>query len=47
MMTTESNLPDLPTTLAVAEAPKIIKELPIHIRGSHLALGKPVPRGFV
>jgi len=47
MMTTESNLPDLPTTLAVAEAPKIIKELPIHIRGSHLALGKPVPRGFI
>jgi hypothetical protein len=47
MMTTESNLPDLPTTLAVSEAPKIVKELPIHIRGSHLALGKPVPRGFV
>jgi len=47
MMTTESNLPDLPTTIAVSEAPKILKELPIHIRGSHLALGKPVPRGVI
>ncbi|MCF7789109.1 MAG: PSD1 and planctomycete cytochrome C domain-containing protein [Prosthecobacter sp.] len=47
MMTTESNLPDLPTTLAVAESSKIVKELPIHIRGSHLALGKPVARGFI
>ncbi len=47
MMTTESNLPDLPTTLAVSEAPKILKELPVHIRGSHLALGKPVSRGFI
>ncbi|MDZ4405353.1 PSD1 and planctomycete cytochrome C domain-containing protein [Prosthecobacter sp.] len=47
MMTTESNLPDLPTTLAVSESPKILKELPIHIRGNHLALGKPIPRGFV
>jgi hypothetical protein len=47
MMTTESNLPDLPTTLAVADASKILQELPIHIRGSHLALGKPVPRGFI
>ena len=47
MMTTESNLPDLPTTLAVSEAPKILKELPIHIRGNHLALGKPIPRGFI
>ncbi|MDP1588595.1 MAG: DUF1553 domain-containing protein, partial [Prosthecobacter sp.] len=47
MMTTESNLPDLPTTLAVSEAPKVFKELPVHIRGNHLALGKPVQRGFV
>lgn len=47
MMTTESNLPDLPTTLAVSESPKILKELPIHIRGSHLALGKPVQRGVI
>ena len=47
MMTTESNLPDLPTTLAVSESPKILKELPIHIRGSHLALGRPIARGFI
>ncbi len=47
MMTTESNLPDLPTTLAVSEAPKVFQELPVHIRGNHLALGKPVPRGVL
>ncbi len=47
MMTTESNLPDLPTTLAVSEAPKVFKELPVHIRGNHLSLGKPVQRGVV
>ncbi|WP_395751918.1 PSD1 and planctomycete cytochrome C domain-containing protein [Prosthecobacter sp.] len=47
MMATESNLPDLPTTLAVSDAPKILKELPVHIRGSHLALGKPVARGVI
>ncbi|MCB1275928.1 PSD1 and planctomycete cytochrome C domain-containing protein [Prosthecobacter sp.] len=47
MMSTESNLPDLPTALAVSEAPKILNELPIHIRGNHLALGKPVKRGFI
>lgn len=47
MMSTESNLPDLPTSLAVSEAPKILNELPIHIRGNHLALGKPVKRGFI
>ena len=47
MMSTESHLPDLPTTLAVSEAPKVFKELPVHIRGNHLALGKPVQRGFI
>lgn len=47
MMATESNLPDLPTTLAVSEAPEVLKELPIHIRGNHLALGKSVSRGFI
>jgi hypothetical protein len=47
MMYTESHLPDLPTTLAVSEAPKVFKELPVHIRGNHLALGKPVQRGFI
>lgn len=47
MMSTQSNLPDLPTALAVSDSPKIFKELPLHIRGSHLSLGKPVPRGFL
>ena len=47
MMSVQSNLPDLPTALAVTDSPKILKELPLHIRGSHLALGKPVPRGFI
>lgn len=47
MMETESALADLPTTLAVSEAAKTLKELPVHIRGSHLALGKPVSRGFL
>lgn len=47
VMEAESTLIDLPTTLAVSEAPKILKELPLHIRGSHLALGRPVPRGFI
>lgn len=47
MMTTESNLPDLPTTLAVAEAAKVVNELPVHIRGNHLSLGKPVKRGVI
>lgn len=47
MMSVQSNLPDLPTALAVTDSPKILKELPVHIRGSHLSLGKPVPRGFL
>ncbi len=47
MMSVQSNLPDLPTALAVTDSPKILKELPLHIRGNHLALGKPVPRGFI
>ncbi|HYF35675.1 MAG TPA: DUF1549 and DUF1553 domain-containing protein, partial [Prosthecobacter sp.] len=42
----EKNLPDLPTTLAVMDGTDIKKSVPIHIRGSHLTLGKPVERGF-
>ncbi len=42
----EKNLPDLPTVLSVKEGSKIVPELPIHIRGNHLTLGKPVARGF-
>ena len=47
LMNTQNQLPDLPTALAVTESPKILNELPVHIRGSHLSLGKPVPRGFL
>lgn len=42
----EKNLPDFPTTVAVTEGDRILPTLPIHIRGSHLSLGKPIPRGF-
>jgi hypothetical protein len=45
MMATESNLPDLPTAISVSDSSKILNQLPIHIRGSHLTLGKPVARG--
>lgn len=42
----EKNLPDLPTVVGVWDAPEILPTLPVHIRGSHLTLGKPVARGF-
>ncbi|MEN3941133.1 PSD1 and planctomycete cytochrome C domain-containing protein [Prosthecobacter sp. SYSU 5D2] len=42
----EKNLPDLPTVIGVMDATEIQSSVPIHIRGSHLTLGKPVERGF-
>lgn len=42
----EKNLPDLPTVIGVSDGEKVLPELPIHIRGSHLTLGKPISRGF-
>ncbi|MCX6856148.1 MAG: DUF1553 domain-containing protein, partial [Verrucomicrobia bacterium] len=42
----EKNLPDLPTVIGVGEGEKILLSLPIHIRGSHLTLGRPIQRGF-
>ena len=42
----EKNLPDLPTVIGVSESDTILPCLPIHIRGSHLTLGKPISRGF-
>ncbi len=42
----EKNLPDLPTVIGVSESDTILPSLPVHIRGSHLTLGKPVSRGF-
>ncbi|MGB7345647.1 MAG: PSD1 and planctomycete cytochrome C domain-containing protein [Pirellulaceae bacterium] len=41
----ESNAPDLPSAMGVADA-AISPELPIHIRGSHRNLGEPVAREF-
>ncbi len=40
----EKSLPDLPTTMSVADADTILQDLRLHIRGSHLSLGDPVPR---
>ncbi|MEO6741145.1 MAG: DUF1549 domain-containing protein, partial [Chthoniobacteraceae bacterium] len=37
--------PDLPSLMSVADD-KIVKTLPVHLRGSYLTLGKPVERGF-
>lgn len=42
----EKNLPDLPTALGVADSAEVQPNLRVHIRGSHLTLGKPVERGF-
>lgn len=41
----EANAPELPSTMGVTEATNILQTLPVHIRGSHLTLGKPIPRG--
>ncbi|MCP4853639.1 MAG: DUF1549 domain-containing protein [Fuerstiella sp.] len=41
----ESNAPDEPATMGVGEQ-TVLTSLPIHIRGSHLNLGKPVAREF-
>jgi len=41
----EADMPELPSTMGVMDGTNIVKTLPVHIRGSHLALGKPVPRG--
>ena len=37
--------PDLPALMSVADD-KIVKTLPVHLRGSYLTLGNPVERGF-
>ncbi len=42
----ESAAPDHPAAMGVADVPKIVDTLPIHIRGSHLNLGDSVPRAF-
>ena len=46
LTTLEKDAPELPSTMGVMDATNIVKALPIHIRGSHLTLGQPAPRGF-
>ncbi|EDY19632.1 protein of unknown function DUF1549 [Chthoniobacter flavus Ellin428] len=41
----EEKGPDLPALMSVTDG-KILKTLPIHLRGSYLTLGEPVERGF-
>lgn len=41
----EKKVPEISTAMAVSEGK--IDDVPIHIRGSHLALGKKVARGFL
>jgi cytochrome c553 len=41
----EKDTPELPSTMGVMEGTNILKAFPVHIRGSHLTLGKEVPRG--
>ncbi len=43
---TEGDAPEMPTTMGVKDRAQLLKELPVHLRGSHLTLGHPVPRGF-
>ena len=42
----ESEQPQFPQVMSVADAAVIVKTLPVHIRGDYLTLGKPVERGF-
>jgi cytochrome c553 len=42
----EDAAPEMPSTMGVTDSTNVVKTLPVHIRGSHLTLGKPVPRGF-
>ncbi len=41
----EADAPELPSTMGVMEGTNILKTFPVHIRGSHLTLGKEVSRG--
>ncbi len=41
----EKEVPELPSTMGVTEATNVVKAFPMHIRGSHLVLGKSVSRG--
>ncbi len=41
----EAEAPELSSAMGVKDGTNILKTFPVHIRGSHLTLGKPVPRG--
>ncbi len=41
----EKDAPELPSTMGVMEGTNVMKTFPVHIRGSHLTLGKEVARG--
>ena len=41
----EADGPELPTTMGVAEGTNMVRNLAVHVRGSHLSLGRAVPRG--
>ena len=40
----EENPPEISSAMGVGE--RAVRDLPVHIRGSHLAIGEPVPRRF-
>ena len=42
----EKDAPEIPSTMGVTDSTNVVKTMPVHIRGSHLTLGKPIPRGF-
>jgi len=42
----EDGAPELPSTMGVTDSINVVRAMAVHIRGSHLTLGKPVPRGF-
>ncbi len=46
LTTLEKDAPEMPSTMGVTEQTNIVKALAVHIRGSHLTLGREIPRGF-
>jgi hypothetical protein len=42
----EKDPPEMPSTMGVTEATNVVRTMPVHIRGSHLTLGQPIPRGL-
>ncbi len=41
----EAEAPELPSTMGVRDGTNIVKAFPVHLRGSHLTLGREVSRG--